>query len=86
MTENTGAKSYQSYLIRCFLEKKGTSDTQPTWRFILQEIAAEPQEHGFGDFNDLAEHLLSKLYAAQGYSNHSNGPTSTTKGEQNAEK
>lgn len=52
---------YQSFLIRCWLINRAAIDGQPTWRFTIREISSEPQEHSFGDLDQLMAFLAGEL-------------------------
>ena len=52
---------YQAFLLRCWQLSPSEADEPSRWRFVLREIAAEPQEYAFGTFVELSAFLQIDL-------------------------
>ena len=54
---------YQSFLVRCWFMPRETKDEPPNWRFELQEVLVDSQNHGFSDLEQLKESMWARLVA-----------------------
>ena len=54
-------KTYQSYLIRCWVSAQPVPGNGSRGRFVVESIADEPQRWGFDSFDDLVEFLRVTL-------------------------
>jgi len=61
MSDSDRPPSYQAFLLRCWQVSPATADEPSRWRFVLREIAAEPQELAFGTLTELIAFLQTSL-------------------------
>jgi hypothetical protein len=54
-------KTYQSYLIRCWVSTQLVPGDSSRARFVVESIAAQPQRWGFDSFDDLIVFLRMTL-------------------------
>ena len=59
------AKSYHSYLLRCWLEQAATPDQPTVWRFVVQEVSGEQRQWAFGAFDQVMDFLLGALLGSE---------------------
>jgi hypothetical protein len=59
------AKSYHSYLLRCWQEQAATPDQPAVWRFVVQEVAGEQRRWAFGAFEQVMDFLLNTLLGSE---------------------
>jgi len=55
------AKSYRSYLLRCWQEQAATPGQPPVWRFAVQEVSGEQRQWAFSSFEQVVDFLLDEL-------------------------
>jgi hypothetical protein len=52
---------YHSYLVRCWLVPRETTDEPALWRFELRQVPAEDQKQRFSDLEGLKAFISAKL-------------------------
>ena len=63
---------YHSFLVRCWLVPRETTDEPALWRFELREVPAEAEKHRFSDLEQLKEFMSAKLAAIATEGNRDN--------------
>ena len=58
-------KTYQSYLLRCWLSQETQSDDSAAGRFIVERVSGRPHRWGFNTFEDLIAFLRVELLGEQ---------------------
>lgn len=52
---------YRAFLLRCWQEYGSALDTQPLWRFTLEEVGRPNSKRGFGSLEALITLLTAEL-------------------------
>jgi hypothetical protein len=61
-------KSYQSYLLRCWLPQEIDPGDPPVWRVVVETVSNEPRRQGFNTFEELIAFLQTELLNPKGRS------------------
>ena len=64
---------YHSFLVRCWLVPRETTDEPALWRFELREVPAEAQKQRFSNLEGLKAYMEAKLAAIVVISKRDNG-------------
>ena len=59
------AKSYHSYLLRCWQEQAAAPGQPAVWRFVVQEVSGEQRQWAFGAFEQVINFLNSALLGSE---------------------
>ncbi len=54
-------KTYQSYLLRCWLTQEIEAGDPPVWRVVVETVSNEPRRRGFNTFEELVAFLQVEL-------------------------
>jgi hypothetical protein len=54
-------KTYQSYLLRCWLPQEIGPGDPPVWRVVVETVSNETRRRGFNTFEDLVAFLQAEL-------------------------
>jgi hypothetical protein len=54
-------KTYQSYLLRCWLPQEIEPGDPSGWRVVVETVSNEPRRRGFNTFEELVAFLQAEL-------------------------
>jgi hypothetical protein len=54
-------KTYQSYLLRCWLPQEIEPGDPLGWRVVVETVSSEPRRRGFSTFEELIAFLQAEL-------------------------